>query len=84
MRDRRTCHADAIVGRLELYGAERAKDYRFFIENKDGIWGAARQRRDRRDQRRHGPRHDPGSNMVGPAVRTERQAAALIKRELNR
>ncbi|MDD3589994.1 MAG: GNAT family N-acetyltransferase [Thermoguttaceae bacterium] len=88
LRDAELADVDAIVElELELYGVERAKDYRFFIENKDGIWGTSVLVNDETGAINGvmASARDPGSNMVGPgAVRTERQAAALIKRELNR
>ncbi|MGL4595538.1 MAG: GNAT family N-acetyltransferase [Thermoguttaceae bacterium] len=69
----------------ELSGIEREKDYRFFLENLDGIWHSSLLL---------GPKgdvegflisvNDPGSNMLGPGLaRTEEQAAALIRYELN-
>ncbi len=88
MRDAEFDDVDEIVAlELELCGVDRAKDYKFFIENKDGIWGASvlvNTGTGKIDGVMCSVR-DPGCNMVGPgAVRTQEQAAALIKRELNR
>ena len=70
----------------ELCGVDREHDFRFFVENRDSIWGASVL---------FGPDGklegflvsvcDPGSNMLGPGVvRTESAGRLLILRELNR
>jgi ribosomal protein S18 acetylase RimI-like enzyme len=70
----------------ELVGIEREKDYRHFLENRDGIWSAS-------VLEGEGGGIDgflvsvahPASNMLGPGVaRAEEGAAALIHAELNR
>ena len=88
LRDANLEDVDAIVKlEYELYGVDRAKDYRFFIENRDKIWGVSVLVNDATgaiDGVMCSVK-DPGCNMVGPgATRTEAQASALIKRELNR
>ncbi len=69
----------------ELYSLDREKDFRFFIENKEGIWhssvllGASG-----KIEGFLNSINDPGSNMLGPGIaRTEAQAAALLCTELN-
>lgn len=71
----------------ELVGIEREKDYRHFLENRDGLWGVSVL------EAADGSGLDgflvsvghPASNMLGPGVaRTEEGAAALILAELNR
>lgn len=76
------------ITRLEesICGIRREKDWRFFFENKDRIWGLSVL------EDGHGELHaacasvlDPGSHMIGPAVaRTEEGCLTLILRELNR
>ncbi|MBQ9813378.1 MAG: GNAT family N-acetyltransferase [Thermoguttaceae bacterium] len=88
LRDATPDDVDAIVElEQELCGVDRTKDYRFFIENRDGVWGVSvlvNSQTGAIDGVMCSVR-DPGCNMVGPgAVRTQEQAAALIKRELNR
>jgi hypothetical protein len=71
---------------LEISGICREKDYRYFIENRDGIWGAAvcADPRGRIDGFMFSSRH-PGSSMIGPGVaRTAAQAAALVRAALDR
>ncbi|MBQ9799715.1 MAG: hypothetical protein IJO40_07225, partial [Thermoguttaceae bacterium] len=71
----------------EIYGIDRSKDFAYFIENKDGIWGLSVLVDDATGEICGfvGSVKDPGSAMVGPgAARTEAQAAALIRTELNR
>jgi len=68
----------------ELVGLEREKDFRFFIENRDGVWHSSVI--ESPEQGLTGflssIRH-PASNMVGPGVmRTESEAIALIHAEL--
>ncbi|MCL2622132.1 MAG: GNAT family N-acetyltransferase [Planctomycetaceae bacterium] len=69
----------------ELYGIEREKDFRYFIDNPDGVWHISVL---------VGPGGkidgylasiaDPGSTMLGPGImRTEEQAIALICAELH-
>ncbi len=69
----------------ELVGIRREKDYRYFIENRRGVWHASVIENDR--GKIDGflvSIYHPGSNMLGPGVmRTEEQATALILRELN-
>jgi GNAT superfamily N-acetyltransferase len=71
---------------LELSGIEREQDYRFFLKNADGIWHVAVLIGS--TGKLDGflvSINDPGSNMLGPGVvRTEEQAAALIRFELNK
>lgn len=70
---------------LEVSGIRREKDYRYFIENADGIWHTSACEGDggRLDGFLVSVAH-PGSNMLGPGVmRGESQAAALIHAELN-
>ena len=69
----------------ELVGIRREKDYRYFIENRRGVWHTSVIENDRGgiDGFLVSIFH-PGSNMLGPGVmRTEEQATALILRELN-
>ena len=63
----------------------REKDYRYFIENRTGIWHTSVLEDDRGGVRGFlcSVAH-PGCNMLGPGVmRTEEDAAALILAELN-
>jgi len=72
---------------MEIYGVERAKDFRFFIENADGIWGVSVLVDDATGAILGAmcSVNDPGSAMVGPGfARTEEYASVLVKRELNR
>ncbi len=72
---------------MEIYGVDRAKDFRFFIENADGIWGVSVLVDDASGALLGAmcSVKDPGCAMVGPGfARTEAQASALVKRELNR
>ncbi len=72
---------------MELLGVDRAKDYRFFVDNADGIWGVSVL-----EENATGAIlgvmasvNDPGSKMIGPgAARNDAVADALIRRELNR
>lgn len=88
IRDAALDDVDAIVAlEREVCGIDRAKDYRFFIENRDGIWGTSVLVDDatRAIDGVMCSVKDPGCNMVGPgAARTEEGAIALVKRELNR
>lgn len=69
----------------EVNHIEREKDWRHFIENKDGIWHVSVLE----DAQGHvtgflASIAHPASNMLGPGImRTEPQAAALILAELN-
>ncbi len=88
LRDATLADVDAIVElERELYGVDRTKDYRFFIENEARIWGVS-VLVDDATGKLDGVMcsvYDPGCNMIGPgAVRDEEGAIALIKRELNR
>ncbi|OHB78802.1 MAG: hypothetical protein A2V98_05320 [Planctomycetes bacterium RBG_16_64_12] len=71
---------------MEVAGISREKDYRYAIENREGIWDA------RICQRQDGPidgfmisvKH-PAFRMLGPCVaRTQEQAAALVAAALDR
>ena len=88
LRDAGPDDANAIVAlESELCGISREKDYRYFIENRTGVWGVSvliNNATGALDGVMCSVR-DPGCSMVGPGVaRTERQALALIRRELNR
>jgi GNAT superfamily N-acetyltransferase len=70
---------------LEVAGISRTKDYRYFVENREGFWHVS-------VSEGAGGRLDgylvscghPGLNMIGPGVaRSEEQAAALLFTELN-
>jgi GNAT superfamily N-acetyltransferase len=70
----------------ELVGIEREKDYRYFLENRDGIWAASvlEGATGGLDGFLVSIAH-PASNMLGPGVaRTEDAAAALIASELDK
>lgn len=72
---------------MELLGVDRTKDYRFFVDNADGIWGVSVL-----EENATGAIlgvmasvNDPGSKMIGPgAARNEAVADVLVRRELNR
>lgn len=71
----------------ELCSIDREKDWRFFVENKGGIWGVSVAVDDATGAicGVAASVDDPGSAMVGPGVsRTEAVAAALIRAELYR
>jgi hypothetical protein len=71
---------------MEISHISREKDWRYFIENKEGIWHVSVMENERGgvDGMLASVKH-PGSNMLGPGVaRTEEQAAALILAELER
>lgn len=87
-RDATLDDVDGIVAlELSVCGIDRSKDYRYFIENRAGIWGASVLA-----AKTTGEIlgvmcsvRDPGCAMVGPgAARGEEHADALIRRELNR
>jgi len=74
-----------VVLEEELVGIRREKDYRYFNENRRGVWHTSviENGRGGIDGFLVSIFH-PGSNMLGPGImRTEEQAAALILRELN-
>jgi len=70
---------------MEISGICREKDYRYFIENREGMWGA------RVCEGPHGIdgfmfscKH-PALNMLGPgAARSQEQAIALVRDSLDR
>jgi ribosomal protein S18 acetylase RimI-like enzyme len=69
---------------LELNGISREQDYRYFVENQDGIWHVSvwENKQGDLDGFLVSVAH-PGSNMLGPGIsRTQAQAAALIEAEL--
>lgn len=71
----------------ELCGIEREKDWRFFFDNADSIWGLSVlvEEKTGRIDGVCASVCDPGSHMIGPGVaRTEAGTAALIRFELNR
>lgn len=68
-----------------ISGISRAKDYRYFLENRDGIWHASvyENEQGRLDGLLVSVAH-PASNMLGPGLaRNEEIAAALILAELD-
>lgn len=71
---------------LAVSGISRAKDYRMFVENADGLWGVSVI--EQGDGRLGGYLASIGHplfNEIGPGVaRTEAQGAALLLRELDR
>ena len=70
-----------------LRGIDRAKDYKFFIENASGIWGVSVLVDDATGALRGVmcSVRDPGCAMVGPGVAVDEESAiALVTRELNR
>ena len=72
---------------MELQGIDRAKDFAYFLENREGIWGSSVLINESTGAIEGAmfSVKDPGCRMVGPGfARTERQALALVKRELNR
>lgn len=88
LRDALESDVPAIV-ELErrLCGIDRAKDFKFFIENAQGIWGTSLLVDDATGAIRGVmcSVRDPGCNMVGPGVAIDEESAiALIARELNR
>jgi GNAT superfamily N-acetyltransferase len=72
----------------ELVGIRREKDYRHFLQNRDGIWGVSVLESASGDGSLDGflvSVAHPASVMLGPGVtRTEADAAALIRAELDR
>lgn len=80
-------HIPAIAAlETELTGISREKDYTYFLENAEGIWGASVL--EATDGALEGflvSVNHPASRMLGPGVcRTEAGAAALIRAELAR
>ncbi len=77
---------DAMVAlEIEAGGISRAKDYRYFIDNADGIWHVSVLEGDggRVDGFLASVNH-PSSNMIGPGVaRSQSDAVALLLAELN-
>ncbi len=71
---------------MEVAGIRREKDYRYFIENRDGFWHMSVYVAD--GGRLEGfcaSSGHPGANMVGPGVAREPEhAAALLLAELDR
>lgn len=68
-----------------LCGINREKDFRFFIENREGIWHTSVLLGESgKIEGFLSSINDPGSNMLGPGVaRTESQGQALVAAELN-
>jgi GNAT superfamily N-acetyltransferase len=85
VRDATPADVPAIVAlEDELVHIRREKDYRYFIENRRGLWHTSvyESIAGKIDGFLVSIAH-PGSNMLGPGVmRTEEQAAALILKEL--
>ena len=70
---------------LELNHISREKDFRYFIENKSGIWHVSVYENESGELEGFlvSVQH-AASNMLGPGIaRTDQQAAALIHEELN-
>lgn len=69
----------------ELYGVEREKDFRYFIDNPDGAWHmSVLLAPSSKIDGYLASIADPGSTMIGPGImRTEEQTIALICAELN-
>lgn len=76
------------IDRLEtdLVGISRAQDYRYFLENRDGLWHVSVYPDGRGGLEGFlASLNHPGFTMLGPGLaRTEEQAAALLLAELNR
>ncbi len=69
----------------EVSGIGRQKDYRYFIENREGIWGSLVYQGSQGIEGFMFSSKHPASNMVGPGVmRSEPQAASLIRAALDR
>lgn len=86
MRDAQPADVPALCTlELEINHISREKDYRYFIENRDGLWhSSVIMDADGKVAGFLASVSDPGSMMIGPGfARTETQAAALLKRELN-
>ncbi len=88
VRDAVLSDVEAIVAlESSINGVDRSKDYRYFIENRAGIWGVSVAANEATGELLGVmcSVKDPGSAMVGPgATRDEASAAALIRYELNR
>ena len=70
----------------KLCGVQRESDFRYFLDNNDGFWhvSVCEGAKGTIDGFMASCAH-PGCNMIGPgATHTERQAAALIRAELDR
>jgi len=69
----------------QISGIRREKDYRYFIENKHGIWHTSvYEAESGQIEGFLSSVNHPGSNLLGPGVcHTEPQAIALIHAELN-
>lgn len=68
-----------------ISGLDREKDYRFFLQNADGIWNSSVMCQNGEVVGFMVSVCDPGSNMLGPGIaQTEEQAAALVRYELNK
>ncbi len=70
---------------MELSGIHREKDFRFFVENADGIWSLSVLEDAAGEIAGFmASVNDPGSNMLGPGLaRTEEQIMTLACHELN-
>jgi GH24 family phage-related lysozyme (muramidase) len=69
---------------LEISGISRVKDYEYFLANEEGFWHVSVYERDGGLEGWLVSCGHPGFNMVGPGLaRTEEQAAALLRAELN-
>jgi GNAT superfamily N-acetyltransferase len=69
----------------ELVGISRPQDYRYFLENRDGLWHLSVWLDDRGELGGFlGSLNHPGFTMLGPGLAsTPEQAAALLLAELN-
>ncbi|QDU61083.1 hypothetical protein Pan216_19370 [Planctomycetes bacterium Pan216] len=86
VRDATLEDLDSIVAlEREVWGIGRAGDWKYFLENRRGIWHASViEREDRTLAGVLASVHHPGSNMLGPGVALDATAAsALILAELN-
>lgn len=70
----------------EVVGIDRAKDWQYFLENRDGFWHTSVYRdADGRVAGLMASSGSSGCNMIGPGVaRTVEQAVALVAAELDR
>lgn len=77
---------DMVALEREVAGLDREKDYRYFIENREGSWHLSVYRNDRGVLEGFmASLGDPGCNMIGPGTaRTPEQAISLLLAELNR
>ena len=75
---------DALVAlEEELSGIRRGKDFRFFLENEQGVWRVFVQEGEQGLEGFLCSIDHPGSNMLGPGVmRTDESALALIHAQL--